>query len=96
MCMNRLTLDPEYARVLAQDLADRADATPNEEAEAPQPTPGTFDLIPAFVEASRNLNRRRVMLAGHVRDLATAHVGPGGHIDTAVAADAALARGCRG
>ncbi|MCK7642226.1 hypothetical protein OS123_06790 [Corynebacterium sp. P5875] len=92
--MNTLTLDPDHARALARDLAHCADATPTEEAPVPAPTPGTFDLIPAFADAARNLNRRRITLADHVRDLATIHGGPGGHIDTVVDADTALARGC--
>ncbi|MBI9001710.1 hypothetical protein M0E87_00625 [Corynebacterium sp. CCM 9185] len=94
--MDTLTLDPDHARALARDLALCAASTPSEEAQAPTPTPGTLDLIPAFVEAARTLNRRRVALADHVRDLAEAHAGPGGHIDTIVGADTALAKRCRG
>ena len=93
--MNTLTLDPDHARALARDLTHCADATPIEEARVPSPTPGTFDLIPAFADAARTLNRRRITLADHVRELADTHAGSGGHIDAAVDADAALARGCR-
>ncbi|MCK7637655.1 hypothetical protein [Corynebacterium pygosceleis] len=93
--MNTLTLDPEHARVLARDLNDSADATPDEEPQAPQPTPGTLELIPAFIDAARTLNRRRIVLSSHARELAAAHGAVGGHIDTVVAADSALARGFR-
>ncbi|MEZ2121550.1 MULTISPECIES: hypothetical protein [unclassified Corynebacterium] len=93
--MNTLRLDPEHARALVRDLAHRAATTPNCETRVPPQTPGTSDLISAFTDASRTLNRRRTTVTDHIRALVEVHGGPGGHIDAAVEADRGLAAGLR-